>query len=101
MGLFSAMEQRRKSIAASATTGVYGTYRDQAVFPVRSANAQINLVIPGPKAEIFSSDNNLVNMGNALVQDWWEAVQAVLGDERGAAWLSIGRGYRKEVRGPF
>jgi|SRR6185295_12752188 len=97
MGLFGQMKQVSRFATATPELGPYCTYRDQVVFPVRSANTAMDLVIPGPVAGIFSTGGELVNMEDTAVQEWWTAVQAILGDELGAPWTQISRGYRRFV----
>jgi hypothetical protein len=97
MGVFAAMLQVRKDIAATPVVGPYSTFEDQAVLQVQSANGVIDLVIPGPIDSIFTDDGQTVDLGNALVQAWWTQVQAVLGDEIGSPWIYLRRGWRRKV----
>jgi len=95
--IYSATEQRRGTIVATAGTGAYCTSYDQAVFVIQSENHAAYLVIPGPIESIFKSDHFTVDLANPLVQAWWTQVQAVLGDSIGSPWIQLRRGYRRNV----
>lgn len=97
--IYAAMEQRRKALTATPVTGDYCTSYDQAVMVVQSANVAAQLVIPGPIAEIFKSDNFTVDLTNSLVQAWWTQVQAILGDSIGSPWTNLKHGYRRSIAG--
>ena len=97
MGLFGVAFNKRAMLANATASGPYNTYRDQAVMVVQSANARGELVIPGPKEEIFYDSGQLVNLSHPTVQAWWAAVQAVMGDQLGSPWTQLIRGYRRMV----
>jgi hypothetical protein len=95
--IYAASKQQRGSLTASAASGPYCTAFDQAVFVVQSSNSAAYLVIPGPVAGIFKSDHFTIDLTNPLVQTWWTAVQAILGDSLGSPWTQLKRGYRRTV----
>ncbi len=97
MALFGVALSKRVTLGGVGTTGPYCTHRDQAVMLVQSANATGELVIPGPIEDIFYDSGQLVNLGDSRVQDWWDAVRAVLGDDTGAPWTQLKKGYRRMV----
>jgi hypothetical protein len=97
--IYAAMVQRRKSLVASTRTGPYSTSFDQAVMVLQSNNSAVQIIIPGPIAAIFKSDNFTVDLENTLVQDWWTEVQAVLGDSIGSPWTQLKHGYRRNIAG--
>jgi hypothetical protein len=95
--IYSIMEQMRRSITATASSGSYCTSWDQAVMVVQSANASAQLVIPGPIEAIFKGDHYTVDLENSLVQTWWSEVQALLGDSIGSPWTQLKHGYRRNI----
>lgn len=97
MALYSANLQRRGNIAATPVSGPYCTNRDRVVMVLQSANTTWNLEIPGPIAGIFLADNETVDTGNPLVQAWFGAVAAILGDPIGSPWTILLKGYRTVV----
>lgn len=97
-GMFGITHQRIITASGTASTGSYGTVSDQVVFPVRTANTWSKIVVPAPKAAIFESDTETVNMSNSLVVAFLEQVYALLGDSSGAPWDSVQNGYRRKVR---
>jgi hypothetical protein len=97
-GLFAAISQTRSLVSASPVTGPYGTVTDQVVFVVQaSGSSSGQIAIPAPVANIFLSDNVTVDLTNSLVQDWWGAVQGILGDSYGNAWTDLIYGYRRKI----
>lgn len=95
--VYAASEQRRHTLTATPTTGPYCTSFDQAVFVVQSVTAAAYLIVPGPVESIFKSDHYTIDLTNTLVQTWWAAVQALLGDSYGNPWTQLKRGYRRTV----
>lgn len=97
MALFGASFTKRAALAGEAIAGPYSTFKDQAVMVVQSANATMELVIPGPVEGIFYDDNQYVDVANPLVQAWFLEVRDILGDSLGSPWTQLRRGYRRKV----
>jgi len=97
MALFGVALSKRRTLGGAGVAGAYCTHRDQAVMVVQSENATGELVIPGPLEDIFYDSGQLVDLGDARVQAWWDAVRGVLGDDIGSPWTQLRRGYRRTV----
>jgi hypothetical protein len=82
-------------------TGDYQSCLDRAVIlaNIQTSNAPTRFEIPGPKADIFLPDHELVDMSDPRVVAFNAACSAVLGDTSGNAVGLFKRGIRARARG--
>lgn len=81
------------------SSGPYSGCRDRAQFIFRSAEGMLARVnVPGPKASIFLTDSETVDLSNADVEAFLDSVYAACADTHGNALVSVHSAKRVRVR---